>query len=92
MIASIIQLLLANGADVNAKNKAGERPVDWAFGIEDLYKPLRDNGGKPAAISIILQSTRNLPYLSPMPQQFGGFLSPSDEEMKQNEKQACSSV
>jgi ankyrin repeat protein len=87
--ASIIKLLLANGADVNAKNKAGERPLDWAFGIEDLYNPLRENGGKPGKISIILQSARNLPYLVPptastMSQQFG--LSPSDEEMKQNEK------
>ena len=61
--ASIIQQLIASGADVNAKNKYGETPVDWAFGVEDLYQPLRENGGKPGNnYNIILSRSIFQPY------------------------------
>ena len=48
---------------MNAKNKYGETPVDWAFGVEDLYQPLRENGGKPGNnYNIILSRSIFQPY------------------------------
>jgi ankyrin repeat protein len=40
----IVELLIATGADVNAKNKEGRTPLNWASGeTADL---LRKHGGK----------------------------------------------
>ena len=40
----IVELLIANGADVNAKNNGGKTPLDWADG--ELSDLLRKHGGK----------------------------------------------
>ncbi|HCV98481.1 MAG TPA: hypothetical protein DGJ56_04200 [Verrucomicrobiales bacterium] len=59
--AAIIQQLIVSDADVNAKNIYGETPVDWAFGAEGLYQPLREHGGKPGNYIAILTKTRFRP-------------------------------
>ena len=42
----IIELLIANGADVNAKNNGGKTPLDWAAWKKEIAKLLRKHGGK----------------------------------------------
>ena len=44
----IVELLLAKGADVNAKNKRGVTPLDWAIGRKktETSDLLRKHGGK----------------------------------------------
>jgi len=41
------ELLIAAGADVNAKDEAGGTPLDWADG--ELSDLLRKHGGKTGA-------------------------------------------
>ena len=42
------QLLIANGANVNAKMERGETPLDWAIHYKDskIFDLLRKHGGK----------------------------------------------
>ncbi len=75
--ASIIQQLIASGADVNAKSICGETPVDWAFGVEGLYQPLREHGGKPGNYDTILSKTRFRPD---NPMMYG---SPNEPDFKE---------
>jgi ankyrin repeat protein len=42
----IVELLIATGADVNAKNKEGRTPLNWASG--ETANLLRKHGGKTA--------------------------------------------
>ena len=44
----IAELLIANGADVNAKDKYGRTPLDWAvmLGKPEIADLLRKHGGK----------------------------------------------
>ena len=42
----IVELLIANGADVNAKNNCGKTPLDWAAGKKETANLLRKHGGK----------------------------------------------
>ena len=42
----IIELLIAAGADVNAKTKRGETPLDWAKKYPETADLLRKHGGK----------------------------------------------
>jgi hypothetical protein len=44
----IVELLIANGADVNAKNDGGETPLDWAIDFKRIKTAdlLRKHGGK----------------------------------------------
>ena len=42
----IVELLLAKGADVNAKGWDGRTPVDYAIRKEELANLLRKHGGK----------------------------------------------
>ena len=41
----VVELLIAKGADVNAKDDVGDTPVDWADNKE-LADLLREHGGK----------------------------------------------
>jgi ankyrin repeat protein len=44
----VMAVLLAHGADINAKNKAGETAVDYAikYKQQDAAEFLREHGGK----------------------------------------------
>ena len=42
----IAELLIAKGADLNAKDNDGETPVDYAIRKEELADLLRKHGGK----------------------------------------------
>ncbi len=42
----IVELLIANGADVNAKNNGGKTPLDWAAWKKETANLLRKHGGK----------------------------------------------
>jgi ankyrin repeat protein len=75
--AAIIRQLIASGADVNAKSICGETPVDWAFGVEGLYQPLREHGGKPGNYITILSKTRFRPD---NPMMYG---SPNEPDFKE---------
>ena len=44
----IAELLIAKGADLNAKDNDGETPVDYAIRKEELADLLRKHGGKTA--------------------------------------------
>ena len=44
----IVELLLAKGADVNAKGWDGRTPVDYAIRKEETANLLRKHGGKTA--------------------------------------------
>jgi len=82
--AAIIQQLIASGADVNAKNKYGETPVDLAFGVEKLYQPLRKHGGKPGNYLTILSKTSFRPD---NPMMYGSPTEPDfKEQLDQYEK------
>ena len=47
----VVELLIANGADVNAKNRNGDTPLDYAitFKRTELADLLRKHGGKTGA-------------------------------------------
>ena len=82
--AAIIRQLIASGADVNAKNKYGETPVDLAFGVEKLYQPLRKHGGKPGNYLTILSKTSFRPD---NPMMYGSPTEPDfKEQLDQYEK------
>ena len=82
--AAIIQQLIASGADVNAKNKYGETPVDLAFGVEKIYQPLRKHGGKPGNYLTILSKTSFRPD---NPMMYGSPTEPDfKEQLDQYEK------
>ena len=42
----IVELLIAKGADLNAKDDVGTTPLDWAYGETADF--LRKNGAKTA--------------------------------------------
>ena len=44
----IVELLIANGAALNAKNNYGETPLDWAVQVKEseIAALLRKHGGK----------------------------------------------
>ncbi len=44
----VVELFIANGADVNATDDGGKTPLDWAFGYLKLetIDLLRKHGGK----------------------------------------------
>jgi ankyrin repeat protein len=48
----IVDLLISNGADVNAKNKYGSTPLDWAtkYKQAEMVAILRKHGGKNGTI------------------------------------------
>ena len=46
----IVELLIAAGADVNAKNKNGYTPLDMADDVEGIAALLRKHGGKHGTI------------------------------------------
>ena len=43
---AIAELLIANGADVNAKVNDGRTPLDWAKSYPEIADLLRKHGGK----------------------------------------------
>jgi ankyrin repeat protein len=45
----IAELLVAAGADVNAKNKDGATPLDYASANKEIADLLRKHGGKTGA-------------------------------------------
>jgi len=46
----MVELLIENGADVNAMTDSGETPLDWAINKRHvkLYPQIRKHGGKTA--------------------------------------------
>ena len=44
----VVELLIAKGADVNAKGWDGRTPVDYAIRKEEIADLLRKHGGKTA--------------------------------------------
>jgi ankyrin repeat protein len=41
----MVELLLANKADVNAKDKSGMTPLSWVLAQKDMVVLLRQHGG-----------------------------------------------
>ncbi|MDP6306878.1 MAG: ankyrin repeat domain-containing protein [Verrucomicrobiota bacterium] len=61
-LKEVVELLIANGADVNVKNRVGETPLDWAIRNDHTETAhfLRKHGGKTGAeLNVLLDAAKN---------------------------------